>query len=320
MDGGDAWSAEGFETPKPVHTARPGSQLESETDPGLERIGRGKVRDLYRLDPDRLLLVASDRLSAFDVVFREPIPGKGRILTDLSRFWFEATAEIIPNHCLAGDWETRVRTEAWDYLQGRTLLVRRLNPLPIEAVVRGYLAGSAWKSYQQGEPVSGMHLPPGLREAERLETPLYTPTSKAPIGEHDRPLSFDETVERIGSGALAEAIREHALAIYRLATKRAEACGLIIADTKMEFGTNAAGELFLIDELLTPDSTRFWPRDTFEPGRAPPSFDKQFVRDYLESIGWNKQPPPPPLPAPILEGTRARYEEARQRLLGPIKL
>ncbi|MHB1544101.1 MAG: phosphoribosylaminoimidazolesuccinocarboxamide synthase [Gammaproteobacteria bacterium] len=303
----------------PIYKLRPENPLQSETDPGLERIGRGKVRDLYLLGSDRLLLVASDRLSAFDVVFREPIPGKGRILTELSRFWFKETANLIPNHCLAGDWETQVRPEARDYLEGRTLLVRRLKPLPIEAVVRGYLAGSAWKAYQQGEPVSGIRLPPGLREAERLETSLFTPTSKAPIGEHDRPLSFDETVKRVGSGALAEAIREHALEIYRMAALRAEAGGLIIADTKMEFGIDETGALFLIDELLTPDSTRFWPRDTYEPGRTPPSFDKQFVRDYLESIGWNKKPPPPPLPDSILSGTHARYEEARQRLLGSVR-
>ena len=296
--------------------SKPEVQAPDEKDPGLRRIGCGKVRDLYLLDPERLLLVATDRLSAFDVVFAEPIPGKGRILTELSRYWFRETAGLIPNHCLDDEWENRVRAESLDYLQGRTLVVRRLKPLPIEAVVRGYLTGSAWKSYQRGQPVSGLCLPPGRREAERLDFPLYTPTSKAPIGEHDCPLTFDETVQQIGNGALAEMIRAKALEIYRLAALRAEAAGLIIADTKMEFGLDETGALFLIDELLTPDSSRFWPRDTYEPGRTPPAFDKQFVRDYLESIGWNKQPPPPPLPAPILEGTRARYEEARNRLLG----
>ncbi len=300
-------------------TLRPGDRYSTGMDPGLERIGRGKVRDLYRLDADRLLLVASDRLSAFDVVFAEPIPGKGRILTGLSRLWFDATASVMPNHCLAGEWESHVRPEARAYLRERTLLVRKLRPLPIEAVVRGYLAGSAWKSYKQGEPLSGIRLPPGLREAERLPTPLYTPTSKAPLGEHDRPLSFDDTVELIGNGPLAEAIRERALEVYRWAARRTEASGLIIADTKMEFGIDPTGELMLIDELLTPDSTRYWPLDTYEPGQTPPSFDKQFVRDYLESIGWNKKPPPPPLPAAILEGTRTRYEEAWQRLNGSIR-
>lgn len=299
-----------------MDASRTSSPLPTDTDPGLTRIGQGKVRDLYRIDRDRLLLVASDRLSAFDVVFREPVPGKGRILTELSRFWFQTTSHLIPNHCLVEDWSNRVRPEALGYLEGRTLLVRKLKPLPIEAVVRGYLAGSAWKAYREQGSLSGIRLPPGLREAERLDTPLYTPTSKAPIGEHDRPLTFDETVERIGNGKLADLIRTQALAIYRLAAEKAEAAGLILADTKMEFGLDEDGRLFLIDELLTPDSSRFWPLDGYATGRSPPSFDKQFVRDYLESIGWNKAPPPPPLPEAIVEGTRLRYEEARNRLIG----
>ncbi len=287
-----------------------------DADPGLPRVAQGKVRDLYRVDAERLLIVASDRISAFDVVFRELIPDKGRLLTALSGFWFARTEPLIRNHRLADDWSPLVRPEALPYLRGRSMLVRRLKPLPLEAVVRGYLAGSAWQAYRKGENPPGLQLPGGLREADPLPELLYTPTSKSPMGEHDQPISFDETVRRIGNGDLAARLREWALAIFREASRYAESRGLIIADAKFEFGVDSAGTPYLIDELLTPDSTRYWPRDQYRPGSSPPSFDKQFLRQWLEATGWNKQPPPPALPPDVLAATRQRYTEAYTRLTG----
>ncbi len=291
---------------------------EDPTDPGLPRVGQGKVRDLYEVDRERLLIVASDRISAFDVVFRETLPEKGCILTALSRFWFARMESLIPNHELKEDWSALVRSQALPYLRGRSMLVRRLQPLPLEAVVRGYLAGSAWQAYRKGDPLPGIPLPAGLREADPLPEVLYTPTSKSPAGEHDRPISFDETVSRIGNGALATEVRERSIAIFREASRYAETRGLIIADAKFEFGLDATGNLFLIDELLTPDSTRYWPRDEYRPGSSPPSFDKQFLRQWLETLGWDKKPPPPSLPAHILAATRERYVEACSRLMGEV--
>ncbi len=281
-------------------------------------MGQGKVRDLYQVDGERLLIVASDRISAFDVVFRETIPEKGCMLTALSRFWFSRMKPLIQNHELTDDWSSLVDPLALPALRGRSMLVRRLQPLPLEAVVRGYLAGSAWQTYRRGENLPGIRLPAGLREADPLPEALYTPTSKSPAGEHDHPISFDETVSRIGNETLATAVRDRSLAIFREASRYAETRGLIIADAKFEFGLDATGNLFLIDELLTPDSTRYWPRDQYQPGSSPPSFDKQFLREWLETHGWNKKPPPPSLPTHVLAATRERYVEACSRLMGGV--
>ncbi len=280
----------------------------------LPLIGRGKVRDLYRVGPDHLLIVASDRLSAFDVVLPQPIPGKGEVLTRLSGFWFARTADLVPNQ-LAGLPLSTIPLDATERAQveGRAMLVRRLDPLPIEAIVRGYLIGSGWKDYQATGAVSGLALPAGLRQADRLPEPLFTPSTKAEPGAHDENVDFYYTVALLGR-ELAEELRTLSLTIYRDCAAHALARGIIIADTKFEFGLDTAGRLHLIDELLTPDSSRFWPADRYRPGTSPPSFDKQFVRDYLESLDWDKTPPGPELPPAIIERTRAKYTEAEQRL------
>jgi phosphoribosylaminoimidazole-succinocarboxamide synthase len=282
--------------------------------PGLPLIHRGKVRDLFAVDPERLLIVATDRISAFDVVMPDPIPEKGEILTRLSNFWFGQTRHIVPNHLLEEDPASVLPpgTEVETY-RGRTVLIRRLRPLPIEAIVRGYLAGSGWRDYARTGAIGAIQLPPGLRLAEPLPEPIFTPSSKARPGEHDENLGFDQVVARIG-GDLAERVRALSLALYRFAAAHAERRGILIADTKFEFGLDREGGLYLIDELLTPDSSRFWPRDAWRPGENPPSFDKQFLRDWLERIGWNKAPPAPHLPPEVVEGTRARYREALVRL------
>jgi phosphoribosylaminoimidazole-succinocarboxamide synthase len=291
----------------PVHE----SHLES-----LSLLRRGKVRDLYAVDEDHLLIVATDRLSAFDVVLPDPIPGKGRILTELSRFWFERTAARVANHLAARPLETVLsdpRERA--AVAGRAVLVRRVEPLPIEAIVRGYLIGSGWKDYRESGHLCGIELPPGLRQADRLAEPIFTPSTKAAAGDHDVNIPFEAARERLGE-ALAEQVRELSLAIYRDAAAYAHRRGIIIADTKLEFGLDGEGRLLLIDEVLTPDSSRFWPADTWEPGRSPPSFDKQFVRDYLETLDWDKRPPAPRLPPEIIRRTAAKYAEARDRLMG----
>jgi phosphoribosylaminoimidazole-succinocarboxamide synthase len=279
---------------------------------GVPLSSRGKVRDLYEIG-DRLLLVATDRLSAFDVVLPTPIPDKGCVLTQLSLFWFDKLHDVIPNHVLsATDFPPPFNAHT-DELRGRAMLVRRTKPLPIECVVRGYLSGSGWKDYRATGKIGGISLPAGLRESERLPEPIFTPATKATTG-HDENISFDQAAERVGRG-LCERVRAISLELYNRAAAYAEPRGIILADTKFEFGL-AGHELIWIDEALTPDSSRFWPAQGYQPGRAQPSFDKQFVRDYLERIGWNKQPPGPELPPDVVAATRAKYREAYHLLAG----
>jgi phosphoribosylaminoimidazole-succinocarboxamide synthase len=283
---------------------------------GLKKIHEGKVRDIYAVDADAMLIVTTDRLSAFDVVLPDPIPGKGRVLHQISNFWFGRTQHIVPNHLTNRPLSSVIRNpDELAMLEGRAGIVRRLKALPIEAVVRGYLIGSGWKDYQKTGAVCGISLPSGLRQAERLAQPLFTPASKAAIGEHDENISFGE-VERLVGAPLAALLRDTALAIYNFAAEHALSRGIIIADTKFEFGVDEAGQLTLIDEVLTPDSSRFWPADTYRVGTSPPSFDKQFVRDYLETLAWNKKAPGPNLPPNISARTSEKYREALQRLTG----
>jgi phosphoribosylaminoimidazole-succinocarboxamide synthase len=289
------------------------SAVISQTDfAGLRLRARGKVRDIYEVR-DELLIVATDRLSAFDVVLPTPIPDKGRVLTQLSLFWFDKLASIVPNHVISANNFGGPLAAYADALNGRAMLVRRTEPVPIECVVRGYLSGSGWKDYQKTGSVCGITLPAGLRESDRLPEPIFTPSTKATSG-HDENISFDETVARIGR-PLAEKLRDTSLAIYERAAEFASARGIIIADTKFEFGL-IGDELIWIDEALTPDSSRFWPGNQYMPGTPQPSFDKQYVRDYLEKIGWNKQPPAPELPADVVAATRDKYREAYQRVTG----
>ncbi|HEY6645275.1 phosphoribosylaminoimidazolesuccinocarboxamide synthase [Povalibacter sp.] len=281
----------------------------------LKRIHEGKVRDIYAIDAEHMLIVTTDRLSAFDVVLPDPIPGKGSVLTRISRFWFDKTQHLIPNHLTAYPLERAVPDAAERALiADRSMVVKRLRALPIEAVVRGYLIGSGWRDYQQTGIVCGISLPHGLRQADRLPQPLFTPSSKAPQGEHDENIDYEKVVTTVGQG-LAEQIRAASLALYGFAAEYALKRGIIIADTKFEFGVDEAGHLTLIDEALTPDSSRFWPVDTYQVGSSPPSFDKQFVRDYLETLDWNKRAPAPALPAEILTRTSEKYAEALRRLI-----
>ncbi|HKQ82654.1 MAG TPA: phosphoribosylaminoimidazolesuccinocarboxamide synthase [Steroidobacteraceae bacterium] len=282
--------------------------------PGLTRLHQGKVRDIYAVDDQHMLIITTDRLSAFDVVLPDPIPGKGRVLTEISRFWFDRTRHIVPNHLTDIPLATVVKdAQAQAALADRSMVVRRLRALPIEAVVRGYLIGSGWRDYQATGQVCGIALPSGLRQADRLPEPIFTPSTKAAIGTHDENIGFDDVVRTIG-GELAAQVRDTAVALYRHASEYALTCGIIIADTKFEFGVDANGRLTLIDEALTPDSSRFWPVDTYRPGTSPPSFDKQFVRDYLETLDWNKRPPGPQLPADVIARTAEKYAEALRRL------
>ena len=281
---------------------------------GLEKIHEGKVRDIYAVDAGAMLIVTTDRLSAFDVVLPDPIPNKGRVLHQISNFWFGRTRQIVPNHLTERPLASVVRDPAeLALLEGRAGIVRRLKALPIEAVVRGYLIGSGWKDYQSTGSVCGIALPPGLRQAQKLPEPLFTPAFKAAVGEHDENITFAQ-VERLVGAPLAAQVRDTALALYRFAAERAASRGIIIADTKFEFGVDEAGHLTLIDEVLTPDSSRFWPADTYRVGTSPPSFDKQFVRDYLETLDWNKRAPGPHLPAEIIARTSEKYTEALERL------
>ena len=281
---------------------------------GLQLINRGKVRDIYLVDAEHMLIVASDRLSAFDVVLPQPIPGKGEVLTRVSNFWFARTGGIVPNHRSAVS-VSEVVTDPGERerLGDRALVVRRLDPLPVEAIVRGYIIGSGWKDYQRTAAVCGIRLPAGLRQADRLPEAIYTPSTKADIGAHDENIDFDRTVTLIGR-ELAEQVRDTALRIYTECAAYALKRGIIIADTKFEFGLDDDGRLHLIDEVLTPDSSRFWPADEYHPGMSPPSFDKQFVRDYLETLEWDKRPPGPELPQEIIDKTAAKYREAEARL------
>ena len=293
------------------------SVLRESNLPGLDLLHRGKVRDVYALDAERLLIVATDRLSAFDVVLPDPIPGKGEILTRLSNFWFGATRHLMPNHLLDVPIESVLPpgTDPAPY-RARSVVARRLRALPVEAIVRGYVAGSGWKDYCATGAISGIRLPAGLRLAERLPEPIFTPSTKAAVGDHDENIAFDAMVAAIG-GELAERVRAATLSIYRFAAGHAAARGILIADTKLEFGVDGDGTLHVIDEMLTPDSSRFWPADQYRIGESPPSFDKQFVRDWLEAQPWDKRAPGPRLPEAVIAGTAARYAEALERLTGP---
>ncbi|MDP2760525.1 MAG: phosphoribosylaminoimidazolesuccinocarboxamide synthase [Sideroxyarcus sp.] len=283
--------------------------------PSLKFLHRGKVRDLYEVDSEHLLIVQTDRLSAFDVILPTPIPGKGEVLTAVSNFWFKQLAHVIPNHLTGLAPESVVLTEdERAQVRGRAFVTKKLKPLPVEAIVRGYLVGSGWKDYQKTGAVCGIQLPAGLQEAQKLPQPLFTPSSKAALGEHDENITFEQVQKLLGP-ELAEQVKQATLALYTEAAAYALARGIIIADTKFEFGVDGAGKLYLIDEALTPDSSRFWPKDQYKVGSNPPSFDKQFVRDWLESSGWDKQPPAPQVPADILQKTAEKYREA-QRLLG----
>jgi len=282
--------------------------------PGLELLGRGKVRDIYVVDDDHLLIVTSDRLSAYDVVMPNPIPGKGRVLTQISLFWFDMMSDLVDNQLteLTVD-DVIADPQIARTLRHRSLVVKRLQPLPIEAVVRGYLIGSGWRDYLETGATSGIDLPPGLEQASRLPETLFAPAHKAEAGEHDENISFDDVVDLVGQ-ELAERVRDLSIAIYERAAEYALGRGIIIADTKFEFGTDKDGKLFLIDEVITPDSSRFWPVDGYQTGISPPSFDKQFVRDYLDTLDWDKTAPGPDLPADILDQTSAKYQEAYDRL------
>ena len=294
--------------------------LHTSTLSSLPLLARGKVRDNYAVGDDRLLMVASDRLSAFDVVMGQPIPGKGEVLTRMALFWFERLGHLCPHHLTGDDPESVVQPSERALVRGRSMLVRRLRPIPIEAVVRGYLAGSGWKEYQQSRSVCGVPLPPGLRNAEQLPEPIFTPAAKAAAGEHDENISFAQTVERIGAD-LANRIRDTSIALYQAGAAIARERGILIADTKFEFGLDDRDTLVLMDEVLTPDSSRFWPVESYAPGSNPPSYDKQFVRDWLEQVRidgrpWDKRPPAPELPADVILRTAAKYREALQRLTG----
>jgi phosphoribosylaminoimidazole-succinocarboxamide synthase len=282
----------------------------------LALLSRGKVRDNYAVGDDRLLIVTTDRLSAFDVIMAEPIPDKGRVLNQMALFWFERLADVVPNHLTGIDPESVVAADEREQVRGRSMVVKRLEPILVEAVVRGYLIGSGWKDYLASGAVCGIALPRGLQMADRLPAPIFTPAAKAALGEHDENIGFDDMAARIGA-PLAGRIREISLELYRRASEHAATRGIIIADTKFEFGLDAQGALHLMDEVLTADSSRFWPADAWRPGISPPSFDKQFVRDYLETVpGWDKRPPPPALPAAVIEQTAAKYREALRRLTG----
>ena len=282
----------------------------------LPLLGRGKVRDIYAVDDDYLLIVTTDRISAFDVILPDPIPGKGAVLTAVSNFWFGKLAHVIPSQLTGIEPEDVVATEAErEQVRGRSLVVKRLKPLPIEAVARGYLIGSGWKDYQTTGAVCGIALPAGLQLAQQLPEAIFTPATKAAIGDHDENIDY-AAVERLIGSALASKVKEVTLRLYREAAAFARVHGIIIADTKFEFGQDKDGRLHLIDEVLTPDSSRFWPADQYRVGISPPSFDKQYLRDYLDTLDWNKQAPGPHLPADVIEKTAAKYREALTRLTG----
>jgi phosphoribosylaminoimidazole-succinocarboxamide synthase len=291
----------------PVHT----TELE-----GLKKIHTGKVRDIYEIDAGSMLIVTTDRLSAFDVVMPDPIPDKGRVLNSISNFWFSRTTHIVPNHLTGRRIEEVVSDPAERaMLADRAVIVKRLETVPLEAVVRGYVIGSGWKDYQKTGSISGIKLPAGLKQAARLPQTLFTPSTKAAIGEHDETISFERAAQIVGADVAAR-VRDTAIALYEFASKYARERGIIIADTKFEFALGPDGNLVLIDEVMTPDSSRFWPADTYQEGSSPPSFDKQFVRDYLETLDWNKKAPGPRLPPDIIAKTRDKYLEALKRLVG----
>ena len=280
----------------------------------LPRLGKGKVRDIYAVGDDKMLIVASDRLSAFDVVLPDPIPDKGRVLNEMANFWFERLGHVVPNQLTGIDPESVVQQNERDQVRGRSVVVKKLKPLPIEAVVRGYIIGSGWKDYQKTGKVCGIDLPKGLQQAQKLPQPIFTPATKAESG-HDENISFEEVVKLVGK-ELAEKVRDISIRLYQEASDYAATKGIIIADTKFEFGTDAKGNLVLIDEVLTADSSRFWPADSYRVGVSPPSFDKQYVRDYLETLDWDKTPPAPKLPPEVIAKTSRKYQEALERLTG----
>ena len=302
-------------SPFPLEIAVPTTLLQSHL-PGLDLVHRGKVRDVYALSAQELLIVASDRLSAFDVILPDPIPGKGEMLCQISNFWFAKTAHLVPNHLTGKDVAAVLPagTDANLYAR-RSVITKRLKPVPVEAIARGYLIGSGWKDYQASGSLCGITLPAGLRQAEKLPAPIFTPSTKAAIGDHDENIGFDQVVATIGAD-LAEQVREATLKMYTFAAEYAATRGILIADTKFEFGTDEAGKLYVMDEMLTPDSSRFWPADEYRVGISPPSYDKQFVRDYLERLPWNKTAPGPALPHSVIDGTAAKYAEALKRLAG----
>jgi phosphoribosylaminoimidazole-succinocarboxamide synthase len=280
----------------------------------LPRIGKGKVRDIYAVGADKMLIVTSDRLSAFDVVLTDPIPDKGRVLNEMANFWFAKLGHIVPNQLTGIDPESVVSKDEVSQVAGRAVVVKKLKPLPIEAVVRGYIIGSGWKDYQKTGKVCGIDLPKGLQQAQKLPQPIFTPATKAETG-HDENISFEEVVKLIGK-PMAEKVRDISIRLYKEAGDFAATKGIIIADTKFEFGLDGKGELVLIDEVLTADSSRFWPADLYKVGMSPPSYDKQFVRDYLETLDWDKTPPAPKLPGEVIAKTSEKYREALQRLTG----
>ena len=284
--------------------------------PGLDLIHRGKVRDVYDLHDGRLLMVASDRLSAFDVVLPDPIPGKGEMLTQISNFWFAQTAHLLPNH-LTGDDVASVLPAGVDpgLYARRSVVTKKLKPVPVECIARGYLIGSGWKDYQATGKVSGIELPAGLQQAQQLPQAIFTPSTKAAVGDHDENIDFATAVATVGE-SLATQVRDATLELYAFARDYAAERGIILADTKFEFGTDDSGTLYVMDEMLTPDSSRYWPADSYQVGTSPPSYDKQFVRDYLETLDWNKRAPGPSVPADVIAKTRAKYAEALQRLAG----
>jgi phosphoribosylaminoimidazole-succinocarboxamide synthase len=281
----------------------------------LKKIYSGKVRDLYEIDEARMLMIATDRLSAFDVILDDPIPAKGQILTAISNFWFDKLKDVVPNHLTGDQPEDVVAAADLPQVQGRAVVAKRLKAVPIEAVVRGYLAGSGWKEYQQSGSICGVALPAGLQEADQLPAPIFTPSTKAAVGDHDENISFAQC-EAIVGAELAAKVRDTAILLYKTAAEYAATRGIIICDTKFEFGLDENGVLTLMDEALTPDSSRFWPADSYQPGSNPPYFDKQFVRDWLEASGWNKQAPAPAVPLEVREKTAAKYREALERLTG----
>jgi phosphoribosylaminoimidazole-succinocarboxamide synthase len=280
----------------------------------LPRLGKGKVRDIYAVGADKMLIVTSDRLSAFDVVMSDPIPDKGRVLNEMANFWFERLGHVVPNQLTGVDPESVVAEEERSQVRGRSVVVKKLKPLPIEAVVRGYISGSGWKDYQRTGRICGIELPQGLQQAQKLPQPIFTPATKAESG-HDLNISFAE-VEKLIGAPLAASVREVSIRLYKEASDYAASRGIIIADTKFEFGLDSNNQLVLIDEVLTADSSRFWPKDSYQVGISPPSYDKQFVRDYLETLDWNKEPPAPKLPEDVIARTSEKYREALQRLTG----
>lgn len=287
--------------------------MSTPTTLSLKKIYSGKVRDLYEIDDKRMLMVATDRLSAFDVILEQPIPEKGKILTSISNFWFDKLAGVVPNHFTGDKVEDVVSAAELPLVEGRAVVAKRLKPVAVEAIVRGYIVGSGWKEYQKSGTVCGIALPAGLKEAAKLPQPIFTPSTKAAVGDHDENISFEQCEAIIGA-ELAAQVRDTAIKLYTTAVEYAATRGIIIADTKFEFGLDEDGTLTLMDEVLTPDSSRFWPADSYAEGSNPPSFDKQFVRDWLESTGWNKQPPAPAVPADVAQKTADKYREALTRL------